>query len=299
MAGAATVSVAPYVEPPLPPGDDGFGSCSRYAQCPEDMLVLTAAAGEANQITITQEPVGYRRLRIVVRDESAPVQAGPGCERLDDRTAACVAGAIGPVQLGDGDDRIDSPAGDVYGGEGADILSTRFAGAVKGDDGDDVLIGVRGEGGSGADLVVVTSGRGDAGDDILRCFSPDAWCHLDGGLGDDMLSGGTGTDRLLGRQGNDLMRGGADFDRLMGGLGRDRLVGGAGGDHLYGDAGADTLVSREDRSAGEARVRDRVDCGTGRRDLAVVDRADVLKRCERVSPRRAAGMLATIGDLVP
>lgn len=254
-AGAATVSVEPYVEPPLPPGDDGFGSCSRYMQCPADMLVFTAAAGEVNQVTITQEIAGFRRVRIVVREEGLPpVQAGPGCERLDDRTAACVAGIIGPVYLGDGDDRIDSPGGDVYGGEGADILSAHFGGGVKGDDGDDVLIGIRGEGGRGVDLLVVTIGLGAAGDDILRC--------------------------------NDVMHGGANFDTLAGGLGDDRLVGGAGGDHLEGDSGADRLVSREDRSAGEARVLDRVDCGTGRRDRAVVDRADDVKRCERVTPRR-------------
>jgi hypothetical protein len=45
----------------------------------------------------------------------------------------------------------------------------------------------------------------------------------------------------------DVMHGAADFDRLVGGMG-------------------------EDRPAGEARVLDRVDCGTGRRDLAVADR---------------------------
>ena len=286
-AGAATVSVAPYVEPPLPPGDDGFGSCSRYMQCPDDMLVFTAAAGEVNQVTITQEMVGFRRIRLVVREEVVPVQAGPGCERLDDRTAACVAGIIGPVYLGDGDDRIDSPHGDVYGGEGADVLSAYYGGAVKGNGGDDVLIGNRGEGGRGHDLLVVTTGLGDTGDDILKCFPLSrSLCQLDGGLGDDVLTGGTGMDQLLGRRGNDVMHGSADSDRLAGGLGDDLLVGGAGGDHLNGGSGADRLVSREDRSAGEARVVDRVDCGTGRHDRAVVDRVDDVKRCERVTPRR-------------
>jgi hemolysin type calcium-binding protein len=261
-AGATTVSVEPYVEPPPPPGDDGFGSCSRYMQCPDDMVVLTAAAGEVNQITVTAENVGFRRDRFVVRDDGAPEQAGPGCELLDDHRAACVAGAIGPVHLGDGDDRIDAPQGDVYGGQGADILSVQFGGAVKGNDGDDVLIGIRGEGGRGDDVLVVTAGLGGAGDDILRCLpSPLGLCQLDGGLGDDVLTGGTGKDRLLGRRGNDVMRGGADSDGLVGGPGDDRLAGGAGGDG--------------------------VDCGTGRRDRAVVDRADLVKGCERVTPKRA------------
>ena len=293
-AGAATVGVEAYVEPPLPPGDDGFGSCGRYAQCPADMVVFSAAAGEANRVTITWESVGYRRQRIVVQEESyypvvppvfPPVQAGPGCERLDDRTAACVAEVIGPVYLGDGDDRIDSPAGDVHGGEGADILNVRISGSVKGEGGDDIMVGDQGDGGPGADLLAVTSGVGGAGDDILRCSPTQAWCYLDGGLGDDVLTGGTASDRLLGREGNDLMQGGANFDRLAGGLGNDRLVGGAGVDQLDGDSGADRLVSREDRPAGEARVKDRVDCGTGRRDRAVVDRADDVKRCERVAGR--------------
>jgi Ca2+-binding RTX toxin-like protein len=283
VAGAARASVEPFREPP---DVDPFGSCGRYAQCPADMLVFTAAAGEVNQVTITTETAGFRRLRIVVREEVVPVQPGPGCERLDDRTAACVAGTIGPVYLGDGDDRIDSPNGDVHGGEGADILSVRFGAGVKGDDGDDVLIGIQGEGGRGDDLLAVTSGLGGAGDDILRCFPPNAWCHLDGGLGDDVLTGGTGIDQLLGRRGNDVMHGGANSDRLAGGPGDDRLAGGAGRDQLEGNSGADRLVSREDRSAGEARRLDRVDCGTGRRDRAVVDRADDVKRCERVTPRR-------------
>jgi hypothetical protein len=287
-AGAATVSVEPYVEPPLPPGDDGFGSCGRYMICPADMLVFTAAAGEVNEVTITShEFVGFRSTRIVVQELFVPVQAGPGCERLDDRTASCVAGAIGPVRLGDGDDRLDTPNGDVYGGDGADILSGYYGGTVKGNAGDDVLIGNRGEGGRGDDLLVVTTGSGGADDDILRCFpQSSALCQLDGGLGNDVLTGGIHMDQLRGRRGNDVIHGGANSDGLAGGPGDDRLVGSAGRDILEGDSGADRLVSREDRPAGEARASDRVDCGTGRRDRAVVDRADNVKRCERVTPRR-------------
>jgi RTX calcium-binding nonapeptide repeat (4 copies) len=283
-AGAGTVSVGPFVEPPLPPWDDGFGSCSRYMMCPADMVLFTAPPGEANEVTITRDYFGYLRFRIVVRDERVPVQPGPGCERVDDRTAACVAGAIGPVQLGDGDDRLDSPGGFVEGGDGADMLNVDF-GNVQGDDGDDVLVGGQGEGGGGADLLAVTVGRGDDGDDVLNCFPQGFNCDLRGGPGDDLLTGGPIFDRLFGDRGDDLVRGGGHEDSVVGGPGDDRLVGGTGQDSIVGGAGADRLEAREDRSTGEQPERDRVDCGAGRRDRALTDRRDRVRRCERLARR--------------
>jgi serralysin len=281
-AGAATVSVEPYVEPPLPPGDDGFGSCSRYMQCPADMLVFTAASGEVNRVAITEAVRSFGQNRYLVRDKSAPVVAGAGCQRVDEdplppvpAAAVCTAGAIGPQRLGDGDDWVTSPGGWVSGGDGHDVMTVSFGDADggqgddvllahrgKGGSGDDLLIGQQGAGGSGHDRLVVTIGLGDSGNDTLRCFPQGSGCHLKGGAGDDVLTGGRGNDRLFG---------------------------GGGMDVLGGGAGADRLVSREDRSAGEARALDRVDCGTGRRDRAVVDRADDVKRCERVTPRRDRG----------
>jgi hypothetical protein len=281
-AGAATVSVEPYVEPPPPPGDDGFGSCSRYMQCPADMLVFTAASGEINRVAITEAVISFGQNRYLVRDKSAPVLAGAGCERVDEdplppvpAAAVCTAGAIGPQRLGDGDDWITSPGGWVSGGDGDDVMTVSF-GDADGGPGDDVLLANRGKGGSGADLLIgqqgaggsgddrlfVTIGRGESGKDTLRCFPRGSGCHLRGGAGDDVLTGGTASDRL---------------------------VGGGGMDVLGGGAGADRLVSRENRSAGEARALDRVDCGKGRGDRAVVDRADNVKRCERVTPRRDRG----------
>jgi hypothetical protein len=197
-AGAATVSVEPFVER-LPPGDDGFGSCSRYMMCPPDMVVFAAAAGEPNQLTISEEPAAYPRTRFLVRDEAASVQAGAGCEQIDAMTVACTAATVGPVQLGDGDDRIATGRGYVSGGDGADALNVS-AGLVDGDEGDDVVIGLQGGGGGGDDLLMVTSGRGDSGDDDLRCFPRKAdFCHLDGGPGNDLVTGGESSDRLFGR----------------------------------------------------------------------------------------------------
>lgn len=289
-AGAATVSVEPYVEPPPPPGDDGMGSCGRFMMCPADMLVFTAATGEQNDLTVTQEispPPQHRRFRFRVRDGGALVQAGTGCEQIDPQTAVCTAEILGPVQLGDGNDRIVTDwSGDVSGGDGDDVLLVPI-GDADGDEGDDVVIGDHGLGGGGNDVLMVrSSGLGDSGDDMLRCFPQEGGCYLRGGSGNDLLTGGTGGDRLFGDRGRDLVEGRAGDDRLAGGLGDDRLIGGPDRDQLAGDSGADRLVSREDRSAGEARALDGVDCGVGRRDRAVTDRRDDVKRCERETPRR-------------
>ena len=93
------MSVEPYVEPP---DTDPFGSCSRYMQCPADMVVVTAAPAQNNHVVIAVEnsvPVGTiprPRYRFVVTDP-AGVQAGTGCAQLDSQAAACTAGAVGPV----------------------------------------------------------------------------------------------------------------------------------------------------------------------------------------------------------
>jgi Ca2+-binding RTX toxin-like protein len=246
-ARAATVRVEPYVEPPY----TGEFGCSRYMSCPPDMVVFAAAAGETNRVTITEEWVGPGESRFAVRDEGATVQADTGCAQIDPHAVACNAGAMGRALLDDGDDQIVAGVvGVVSGGAGNDSLKVLQVGNMRGEDGEDVLVGPRGEGGPGDDVLTVVGGFGGSGDDVLRCFPTDRWCYFDGGPGADVLTGGTGYDRLFGRAGDDILRGGAEFDTLKGGQGRDRLVGGADGDHLHGDSGADRLVSREDRSAG-------------------------------------------------
>lgn len=89
---------------------------------------------------------------------------------------------------------------------------------------------------------------------------------IDGLAGDDCLSGGGGSDRLVGGTGNDELNGGSGNDRLVGGSGKNRYSSGEGNDSV---------------SAANRR-RETIDCGSGRRDKARVDRNDRVRRCERV-----------------
>lgn len=81
------------------------------------------------------------------------------------------------------------------------------------------------------------------------------WNYLNGTRRADRLVGTTRRDVLDGRRGDDVLVGRPGDDRLLGGRGRDRLRGGPGADRL--------------------------DCGPGR-DVAIVDRRDRVRRCERV-----------------
>ena len=196
------------------------------------------------------------------------------------------------------------PPGVTTGTPGADVFvgvagASNVFGAGAGDD--------RLTGGPLADLLCGEAGNdqidGLAGaDQLYGDFCPGAkLAALAGaaqaGQGNDVLRGGAGSDRLVGGGGNDRLTGGAGGDRMDGGAGRDRLSGGAGNDRLTGGAGNDTLTggagtNRYSGGAGNDKVsavnrkRDRVDCGAGRRDRAVVDRRDRVKRCEQVRRTR-------------
>jgi uncharacterized delta-60 repeat protein len=103
--------------------------------------------------------------------------------------------------------------------------------------------------------------------------------ELFGGGGNDLIKAGTGRDVLFGARGNDRLFGGPGGDRLVGGSGNDRLVGGGRGQNSYSaGAGNDVVVARN-------HIGERIRCGSGRRDLAIVDRHDFVVGCERV--RRA------------
>jgi Ca2+-binding RTX toxin-like protein len=82
--------------------------------------------------------------------------------------------------------------------------------------------------------------------------------------GDDERAGGALSDIMLGRSGDDLLRGLGGADCLYGERGADRLLGGRGRDRVFGGRGTDRLA------------------GGGGGDLAIVDRIDTTRNCERI-----------------
>ena len=137
-------------------------------------------------------------------------------------------------------------------------------------DGDDVLNGT-----PLADLICGLFGNdtinGLAGNDTLY---GDA-CSKKAGIaqalpdGNDRLNGGAGNDKLYGAGGADVLSGSAGNDSLVGGRGKNSYSGGAGNDTVNAANG----------------VRERVNCGAGKKDRVTADRKDRLRGCERVRRR--------------
>src|SRR3954471_11616324 len=200
--------------------------------------------------------------------DSCPLDAS------DDRRDTDGDGSENPCDADDDNDGVP---------DAADAFPLDAARSVAGaTDGNDLLTGT-----PGADLLCGLFGNdtinGLAGNDTL-------WGDACGKLakvsaaavprdGNDTLSGGDGNDSLYGAGGNDSLRGGKGKDKLFGGAGNDKLDGGASAGSLRGGAGNDSITARN-------RKRDTVDCGAGRRDSATVDRADRVRRCEKVRRSR-------------
>jgi Ca2+-binding RTX toxin-like protein len=149
-------------------------------------------------------------------------------------------------------------------------------------------------GGPGNDVVLGTEGpddlAGGGGSDSIIGFG-----------GKDVLTGGllparrgefpppevgpNSDDSLIGGSDNDLMDGNLGSDQILSGAGDDILLDGeqAGGsyDVLIGDAGNDVLWPRNKPGGKDLTL-----CGAGR-DIAHVDRADVVIGCEKVRYRHA------------
>ena len=99
-----------------------------------------------------------------------------------------------------------------------------------------------------------------------------------GGGGGGGLANGPCANPKKGGRGRDVLVGTPKGDRLFGYRGADRLIGRAGRDCLKGGKGNDRIRARDGQ-------HDVVRCGAGRHDVAIVDRRDRVRGCERVRRR--------------
>jgi hypothetical protein len=90
----------------------------------------------------------------------------------------------------------------------------------------------------------------------------------------NLIKGTPSDDRLIGTAASDRMRGRAGDDRMKGRRGGDCILPGPGHDRVAAGSGRDKVRAR-------GAVRDRINCGRGH-DTAIVDRRDVVHRCETV-----------------
>jgi Ca2+-binding RTX toxin-like protein len=161
-------------------------------------LVVRAAAGQANQVTVLDTG------RSVVISDVLPMVPGAGCGRVTLTQVSCSSATVTSVLI-DTADRDDLVRYD----------GSWFSGTYLGAGNDTYL------GGSGSDTV---HGGGD-GDTLY------------GGGGGDWLYGDDGADHLFGGDeqfGGDFLYGGAGEDELVGGVGEDLLDGGLGNDKIDG-----------------------------------------------------------------
>lgn len=181
--------------------------------------------------------------RAVTIDLREPTVTGQGTDTIDGFNSVfgskyadtISAGAETDVvkALGGADTlKIDSNEGEVFGGDGEDLI--RLGKFVFGGNGDDTLINAR------ADVF--------------------------GGQGDDLLLGRPHRDEFYGGGGNDVLRGRSGPDDLVGQNGDDRVVGGKGADELQGDYDADRLLGGHGNDLLEPG--DNVVCRGGRSHIA-------------------------------
>jgi TolB protein len=97
-------------------------------------------------------------------------------------------------------------------------------------------------------------------------------CDKVGTYGADVIYGTPQRDRICALPGADRVYGGGGNDLLDAGNGNDVVAGGPGLDTILAKGGNDTIYARDGQ-------RDWIDCGT-ERDVAIVDRLDVVRRCE-------------------
>jgi Ca2+-binding RTX toxin-like protein len=261
------------------------------------MNFLAAPGTIANNVTLPAPSGGLYRLR----DNNAPVDPGPGCQRISVNEIRCPsAGTVSSnLDAGPGDDIMAVSTAiptTLFGGTGIDRLTGGNGGDVlNGGDANDTLTG-----GSGDDTL-----NGDALNDTLN-----------GGAGADIFNGGLGgndtavySDRTASQPVtidiDNVADDGGDIDgppdarddvrttveHLTAGAGDDTLIGSASGNRLTGGLGADIfqgLGGNDFLFANDGVVDTQLDCDGGAplggADVARVDVADPAPtNCETVT----------------
>jgi Ca2+-binding RTX toxin-like protein len=153
--------------------------------------------------------------------------------------------------FGGNDTLIQGYQGDLYGGDGDDVLDGRqslYGGYLYGESGNDTLyLGESGEGDGGdGDDTFFGSGYmiGGSGNDTFNATGAIYSSYIYGDVGDDTVNGSVQDDRIFGGEGADLLRGGGDDDLIHSAGSRNPEDGADQGmeyDRLYGEEGNDTL----------------------------------------------------------
>jgi hypothetical protein len=241
-----------------------------------NQLNVTAAAGETNQLRISDQGPTFVR----IRDALPLSESTSTCAALSTTEVRCAVDqntAIA-VQLGDKNDR-------------AEVASTLRV-VVEGAQGNDTYAG----GLFGPSRVLFVGGA-----DSDTASYADSTAFVTVRVGDGPGDGRTGdqdeirdAERVVGsRFGDGLdtsplrlpidtsLEGGSGSDILIGGAGRDGIVGGLGIDFMSGRGGVDRLVASD-------ADRDTLDCGADAPDEAIVNPAgeSSTTACERIVPFR-------------
>jgi hypothetical protein len=281
-ASGASVSVSGFA--PGPYGSDNL-SGSTIA------VTYDAAAGEANDLTVSRDGTGHEYLLFTdTGASSVSFGAWP--------VSPCTRGTVDPadvhvvrcplqgatarltISLGDGDDHaVLHPTWSPYesyvtradGGAGDDEI-TADSGMIVGGDGDDTL--------DTSSAIMLTQIQGGAGRDTIT--GSQFGDLISGGSGDDVIHAGAGADSLYDNapeapsdDGDDLLDGGADGDGIYARGGVDTIVGGTGQDLVYAN---DALTAP---GSPTQNATDTLDCGT-ESDATIVDAADTTTGCEVV-----------------
>ena len=157
------------------------------------------------------------------------------------------SGGLPPIFGMGGNDHIIARyySGNLYGGDGNDIVDARNSGyssVIDGGNGDDLIRTSTGlqvaYGGDGNDIIYGNHRiYGGAGNDRIFVQSSVYQQEFRGGDGDDVITvelGFVQSAMIYGDAGNDTIIGGVSNDRMEGGAGDDLLIGGAGnGDRAF------------------------------------------------------------------